>query len=385
MILTPGIVILTSLSVHIRIALLLILGCITVAPPLLDLHVATVTLSAVAANSLLVYLALSYCWLSQKRIKAIQDHFSTGLPQGALCFSPSDREYNSVASHVNAMQRALMRKQELLDNFVKEASFTAAELKNSSNRVASGAHQEHMALDTLASTSEEMSVAIADISERLGKTQTMALNTLDCSNQGQEVLNSLTARLEEMKTVVMSNQDQMKELGSASASITQFVDTIEQITSQINLLSLNATIESARAGEAGRGFAVVANEVRTLAHNTEKATVDIANLVTAISRQVSQTNKNSMKLIEMSQGASHAAIETIKGFESIDNAAHHTQEEIGVCNSLVKEFQKANVEMSEKLQSIAEVSKTHSDVSKEAKDMVRYLELVSTKLTAEGV
>ncbi len=70
-----------------------------------------------------------------------------------------------------------------------------------------------------------------------------------------------------------------KLLASASESIGSVVQLIQEIAGQVNLLSLNATIESARAGEAGKGFAVVAAEVKNLADQTTKATEQIAGLI----------------------------------------------------------------------------------------------------------
>ena len=70
-----------------------------------------------------------------------------------------------------------------------------------------------------------------------------------------------------------------KLLASASESIGSVVQLIQEIAGQVNLLSLNATIESARAGEAGKGFAVVAAEVKNLADQTTKATERIAGLI----------------------------------------------------------------------------------------------------------
>ncbi len=76
-------------------------------------------------------------------------------------------------------------------------------------------------------------------------------------------------------------------MGKRTSDITSIVDTINLIAERTNLLSLNASIEAARAGDAGRGFAVVAEEIRNLADRSAKATSDIASIIRSL-QEVSQ-------------------------------------------------------------------------------------------------
>ena len=79
----------------------------------------------------------------------------------------------------------------------------------------------------------------------------------------------------------------VQTLAQAVGKIGEVVDLINDIASQTNLLALNATIEAARAGDAGKGFAVVANEVKSLATQTAKATVEIGDQVKAVQDETS--------------------------------------------------------------------------------------------------
>ena len=99
------------------------------------------------------------------------------------------------------------------------------------------------------------------------------------------------------------------ELNDATEQIVSILATLDEITSQTNLLSLNASIEAARAGEAGRGFAVVATEIRTLSENSANFTSEIHQILECVNAQTEKVRA-----------------EISVGMDSVDACAGHAQD-----------------------------------------------------------
>jgi|TARA_R110000744_G_scaffold28897_2_gene69251 methyl-accepting chemotaxis protein len=380
MLLAPGTILIAALPYYARLIIVGLLGTITMAAIFFPHFFTQPNIPIALSTCLLVYFSMSTSNLTRKRVKELSQYLNNFDPTTVIKLSYNDSEFNRLANHINALLRTLSRREHLLQSCSQETRYTATELQNSSNAVAEGAEEEHLALDALLVTSKEMSLTIADILSRINSTSDMANLTRQQSEEGQIALEELKQHINDMQSTVTHNQSQMTQLIKVTQDISNFVSTIEQITSQINLLSLNASIEAARAGDAGRGFAVVANEVRLLAENTEKTAQDIRLLVSSIASQVGTSEQTSLELFEFATSVSSGSDKATSSLISIHNAAKSTQEEIQQSTLLITEFDSANTKMCERLQNIASVSEQHSQASKDTKDMVKYMEWLSSRL-----
>lgn len=378
MIFAPGALLISSLSYYGKMIVFFSIGGLTL---ILNYGPLSQWLTPIGV-SLIVYLSMAQISLTRKRLQLVIEPIKEAQN---ILLSRSDTEFNAIADCINTLKRALDSKDELLKSCATEASFTAKELLKSSNEVAEGAQKESMALDELATTSEEMSVTIGEISNHLDTTAQMSSQTLARSQKGSIALSDLEQKISSMNQTVSLNQNQIESLSEAAQNISEFVTRIGDITEQINLLSLNAAIESARAGEAGRGFAVVANEVRTLAANTETVTSDIARLVHSMTEQVTVSHRNSNELINQAEQASSSLIQFQTLLVDIKEAAEQTQTDMHSSQSTIHDFQSANDDLCRRLQDIAQVSEKQTQNSQSTKDMVRYLEWLSTRLAPQEV
>ena len=147
-------------------------------------------------------------------------------------------------------------------------------------------HQMDQRSQAIAAASEEMVASVREIahtseaaSADAGRAQQAVVAGLGATTRAVDTMNQIARSVE-------SSATQVEQLAEASRQIGGIVREIEAIAKQTNLLALNATIEAARAGEAGKGFAVVATEVKALATQTAKATVDISARIEGLQKEM---------------------------------------------------------------------------------------------------
>lgn len=379
MLFQPGMLLLASVPKLLRMGILLVISLLTLVLVALNEKNSTAYL-LLALIVISLYLALSLILLTQKRLVALNQQLASLDSLSSISLTTADKDFNQLAVNVNQLLRELKRKEHLLASCAKETRYTANELNTSSIQLANAAEQEHLALDSVAATAEEITTTVHDIASRISLTENMARNTSTLVNQGKASLDELQQTLSQLDESVKTNQKNVEPLTEDTHEITSFIGIITNITEQINLLALNAAIEAARAGEAGRGFAVVADEVRSLASNTESAAKDIANLVEKIQDQVAVSSKNSSAMQAISQSSVQSIHNTNALLNEIEGAASTTCIEVNTSLSLISEFGNANEQMCQRLQDIAQVSENNSLSSKDTKDMVKYLYWLSSRL-----
>ncbi len=165
---------------------------------------------------------------------------------------------------------------------VEALSSSSTELAAISDQMSEGAGRTAQRAGTVAAAAEEMTANMNSVSAAMEQSSTNVNTVASAAEEMNATIDEIARSAEKARgiatdavTKVKRSTQKMDELGDAAQAISQVVETINDISEQVNLLSLNATIEAARAGEAGKGFAVVANEIKALAGQTSEASMDI--------------------------------------------------------------------------------------------------------------
>lgn len=172
---------------------------------------------------------------------------------------------------------------------VQHIQSSSAELQAAATQQFSGAKEYSTAMSEITTTIGELVATSRQIAESAQRVTEVAEKTDRAARAGEGTVQSASDSILSIRQQVDQIVDHMLELGKKSQQIGSILDIVSELAEQTNILSINATIEAAGAGEAGKRFAVVADEIRKLADRVAGATKDIRVLIDDVRMAVNTT------------------------------------------------------------------------------------------------
>lgn len=258
-------------------------------------------------------------------------------------------------------------------------SANSYELNDTSSQTLAANNEISKAVEDVAEGSTGMAASISNINENLLE---MSNETKDINESVNEIRNQTTAVQDSSKIMndkIKSMQDSSRKMDDGISAISKRIETvnttvdkvsnivsvIEEISSETNLLSLNASIEAARAGDAGKGFAVVAQEIRVLSDNTNTELENIKQIISSLVEECRYCVQASGTIVEDNAKQKEEIKAVLDEFGSLDEQIQKTAEKADEIEELVTAMIELNDDITKSSNSLTDVSAANAAATEE--------------------
>lgn len=349
--------------------------------------ITTVTGVAVGISAIVVLLAIIICFILGRRLMSPLVKVSTIIEEIANgdinadfgMVKESNDEIGLIIEKMKELTQSLGSIVGKIRNSSDTMSANSYELNDTSSQTLAANNEISKAVEDVAEGSTGMAASISKINENLLE---MSNETKDINESVNEIRNQTTAVQDSSKIMndkIKSMQDSSHKMDEGISAISKRIETvnttvdkvsnivsvIEEISSETNLLSLNASIEAARAGDAGKGFAVVAQEIRVLSDNTNTELENIKQIISSLVEECRYCVQASGTIVEDNAKQKEEIKAVLDEFGSLDEQIQKTAEKADEIEELVTAMIELNDDITKSSNSLTDVSAANAAATEE--------------------
>ncbi len=349
--------------------------------------ITTVTGVAVGIIAIVVLIAIIISFIMGRRLMRplvkvstiIEDVANGNIEADFSVVKESNDEIGLIIEKMKELTQSLGSIVGKIRNSSDTMSSNSYELNDTCSQTLAANNEISKAVEDVAEGSTGMAASISKINENLLE---MSNETKDINASVDEIKNQTVAVQDSSKIMndkIKSMQDSSHKMDEGISAISKRIETvnttvdkvsnivsvIEEISSETNLLSLNASIEAARAGDAGKGFAVVAQEIRVLSDNTNTELENIKQIISSLVEECRYCVQASGTIVEDNAKQKEEIKAVLDEFGSLDEQIQKTAEKADEIEELVTAMIELNDDITKSSNSLTDVSAANAAATEE--------------------
>lgn len=349
--------------------------------------ITTVTAASVGISTIVVLIAIIISFIMGRRLMRplvkvsaiIEDVANGNIDADFSVVKESNDEIGLIIEKMKELTQSLGSIVGRIRNSSDTMSSNSYELNDTSSQTLAANNEISKAVEDVAEGSTGMAASISKINENLLE---MSNETKDINASVDEIKNQTAAVQDSSKIMndkIKSMQDSSRKMDDGISAISKRIETvnttvdkvsnivsvIEEISSETNLLSLNASIEAARAGDAGKGFAVVAQEIRVLSDNTNTELENIKQIISSLVEECRYCVQASGTIVEDNAKQKEEIKAVLDEFGSLDEQIQKTAEKADEIEELVTAMIELNDDITKSSNSLTDVSAANAAATEE--------------------
>lgn len=286
-----------------------------------------------------------------------------------------------LVNQVGNSSKKVIESSKLVNESANQSFISSRQISEVMNQVAVGSVDQAEEIGICAESINVLAQGINKVEDNMEIVSDVANKTRKLSYNAIEVVKLLNDKAFQTNKASAKVINDIEDLSDNMKEIERILKTMSLIADQTNLLSLNASIEAAKAGDAGRGFSVVANEVKKLANQSKDSTKDIKNIIMNILKKTKRTKEVAHEANEVVSEQLEIVKKTDDSFREINESMGNLMERVKEVSDSIKKVLKSKEDAAESIENISAISQQTASIAEEVSATTQEQTSASEELT----